>query len=82
MGNLEILKRGEIQFTTAGTGISHSEYNRNKDKVVHFLQVSIHFSFSIDDLHENRFGYFQTNKGLNHPIKRAHSMKLIRGTIS
>ncbi|RGB34220.1 RmlC-like cupin domain-containing protein, partial [Rhizophagus diaphanus] len=26
-GNVEILKRGDVQFTTAGTGISHSEYN-------------------------------------------------------
>lgn len=33
MGNLEILKRGDLQMTSAGTGISHSEYNRNEDKV-------------------------------------------------
>ncbi|KAF2762378.1 RmlC-like cupin [Pseudovirgaria hyperparasitica] len=39
MGNLEILKRGEVQFTSAGTGIRHSEYNRNKKDDVHFLQI-------------------------------------------
>jgi len=39
MGNLENLKRGEVQFTSAGTGIRHSEYNRNKDSEVHFLQI-------------------------------------------
>ncbi|KAF1912750.1 RmlC-like cupin domain-containing protein [Ampelomyces quisqualis] len=39
MGNLENLKRGEVQFTNAGTGIRHSEYNRNKDEEVHFLQI-------------------------------------------
>lgn len=39
MGNLEILKRGEVQFTSAGTGIRHSEYNRNKNEDVHFLQI-------------------------------------------
>jgi hypothetical protein len=33
MGNLETLKRGEVQFTNAGTGIRHSEYNRNKKMV-------------------------------------------------
>jgi hypothetical protein len=33
MGNLENLRRGEVQFTSAGTGIRHSEYNRNKDEV-------------------------------------------------
>lgn len=27
-------------MTSAGTGISHSEYNRNPTKPVHFLQVS------------------------------------------
>lgn len=39
MGNLENLTRGEVQFTSAGTGIRHSEYNRNKDDEVHFLQI-------------------------------------------
>jgi hypothetical protein len=35
MGNLEKLRRGEVQFTSAGTGIRHSEYNRNKQEVFH-----------------------------------------------
>jgi redox-sensitive bicupin YhaK (pirin superfamily) len=39
MGNLENLQRGEVQFTSAGTGIRHSEYNRNTDDEVHFLQI-------------------------------------------
>ncbi|KAF2708639.1 RmlC-like cupin [Pleomassaria siparia CBS 279.74] len=39
MGNLENLRRGEVQFTSAGTGIRHSEYNRNTDEEVHFLQI-------------------------------------------
>ncbi|KAG9024606.1 hypothetical protein FRB95_011276 [Tulasnella sp. JGI-2019a] len=39
MGNLEILKRGDVQMTSAGTGISHSEYNRNDKEQVHFLQI-------------------------------------------
>lgn len=39
MGNLEKLRRGEVQFTSAGTGIRHSEYNRNKAEDVHFLQI-------------------------------------------
>lgn len=39
MGNLENLKRGEVQFTSAGTGIRHSEYNRNDKDEVHFLQI-------------------------------------------
>jgi redox-sensitive bicupin YhaK (pirin superfamily) len=39
MGNLEKLRRGEVQFTSAGTGIRHSEYNRNTEEDVHFLQI-------------------------------------------
>jgi redox-sensitive bicupin YhaK (pirin superfamily) len=39
LGNLENLIRGEVQFTSAGTGIRHSEYNRKKDEDVHFLQI-------------------------------------------
>lgn len=39
MGNLEKLRRGEVQFTSAGTGIRHSEYNRNRQEDVHFLQI-------------------------------------------
>ncbi|GAA6043030.1 hypothetical protein JCM8097_005121 [Rhodosporidiobolus ruineniae] len=39
MGNLEIMKRGDIQMTSTGTGIAHSEYNRNTKQQVHFLQI-------------------------------------------
>lgn len=38
MGNVEILRRGDVQFTSAGTGIRHSEKNGGKD-TVHFLQI-------------------------------------------
>ncbi|PWN20906.1 RmlC-like cupin [Microstroma glucosiphilum] len=40
MGNLETLKRGEIQYTRAGTGIKHSEYNNQKGGAgTHFMQI-------------------------------------------
>jgi len=39
LGNLEIMKRGEVQMTSTGTGVRHSEYNRNPSKEVHLLQI-------------------------------------------
>lgn len=39
MGNVATIKEGEVQVMSAGTGIYHSEYNKNPDKVVKFLQI-------------------------------------------
>lgn len=42
MGHSEVLARGNVQFTSAGTGISHSEFNAEKKRggaPVRFLQI-------------------------------------------
>ncbi|KAK0668141.1 RmlC-like cupin domain-containing protein [Cercophora samala] len=33
------MRRGDVQFTTGGTGIAHSEFNEHKRDTVHFLQI-------------------------------------------
>ena len=41
LGNKGILKAGEVQQLTAGTGMTHSEYNASPTEKVHLLQIWI-----------------------------------------
>ena len=41
MGNSETLKRGEVQYLSAGTGITHSEFNKNESDDLRLLQIWI-----------------------------------------
>ncbi len=39
MGNVAVIKQGDVQAMSAGTGIFHSEKNKNGSKAVKFLQI-------------------------------------------
>ncbi|MFL5773569.1 MAG: pirin family protein, partial [Flavisolibacter sp.] len=38
-GNSQVIRKGDVQIMSAGTGITHSEKNKNNDQFVRFLQI-------------------------------------------
>lgn len=39
MGNGTLIRQGDVQIMSAGTGVVHSEYNHHPEAPVHFLQI-------------------------------------------
>ncbi len=41
IGNIKTLSPGEVQVMSAGTGLTHSEYNHSEAQTVHLIQIWI-----------------------------------------
>lgn len=78
-GKKAVLEKGEVQYMSAGTGISHSEYN-NSDEDLRFIQLMIlpnvigkkadykNFKFKWEE-RVNKFFHIASEKNGNAPVK-------------
>lgn len=86
MGNERTLQRGEVQYMSAGTGITHSEYNSH-DEMLRLLQIWIYpdkrgytpnygdFKFAYDD-RKNNWLHMVSSTEENAPIKIHQDMNI------
>lgn len=79
MGNTSVIREGDVQVMSAGTGVTHSEYNKNKDREVRFLQIWVlpdrpNVSPRYDQIHlepgamRNRFHTLLGPEGKHEPL--------------
>jgi len=67
MGNVEVLPAGEFQLMSAGTGVTHSEYNPSDSQALSFLQIWIQpAELGVKPGYQQK--HFETNQGLTQII--------------
>jgi len=81
MGNGSVIRPGDVQRMSAGTGVFHSEYNPSPDKRVHFLQIWIEpAEYGIRPSYEQKFFGPEEKRGklrlLASPDARDGSVKI------
>lgn len=93
MGNGSIILPGQVQYMSAGSGLSHSEYNALQDEATHFYQIWIvpnvrggaprYAQYTMESAdHSQRFGLIASGPGSSAPIELRQDAHLARAWLS
>jgi len=78
MGNGRIIKPGELQAMTAGSGITHSEFNPSRTETVHLLQIWV--MPNQRDL-EPSYAEWKPESGTGQPLTLLASPDAVNGSV-